>query len=166
MGVKGILFTLETIPFTVPQRDKGWSEFMNEAKEVKIPAILVAVALLSTAIYSLKASSLDPVAGLVNNLIVGVPAALIACMIVGGLVGISFGNFNTAWIKFAAIYTVRYGIELWVPERWAEMISFLLYYAFLYWLFDLDGFEPLFFSAVLLGVILFLSAVTPFRFLG
>ena len=87
---------------------------MEEAKQINIPGVLLGVAILSTALYGMLQLGAfgSALASFGLKLVIGVPVALVACMLTAGLVGTSFGNFGPACVKLAAIYMLPYSINL------------------------------------------------------
>ena len=78
------------------------------------------------------------------NLTIGVVLGVIACFITAKLMDISFGSLNSAMFKLAAIFLFPTAVSMlfpWVAVAW--LVSFVLYFGLLTWLFELEGSEPI-----------------------
>ena len=131
---------------------------MNEAKEVKIPAALLGIALVVFVGYGFytagAAGAAMALVALGIQLVIGVVLAIIACFITAKLMGISFGPIGTASLKLAAIFAFPAAVSLFIPlVGW--LVALFLYFGLLAWLFDLEGMEVVVCAIVIWGIRVF-----------
>ena len=134
---------------------------MEQSKEVTIPAILVAIAAAITIGKGLITDG--AIGGLLATVGFGfifaasVVLGILACMLIGSLVGANFGRFNTAWLKLGAVLTFPSAITQFIPFGLA--LNVLIYFGLLVWLFDLEVFEAIAFTVGLMMVSLAIPAI-------
>ena len=129
------------------------------AKEFKIPVVLLAVGLTSIIAFAFVFGGpyglLIALLLLTVQTVVGVAILLAACFVAARLLGIYFGPVSTAVLKLTAIFIFICGAAVWLLA-WASLYLalaailgvFLIFYALLAWLFDLEGPEPLLVSLI------------------
>jgi hypothetical protein len=86
----------------------------------------------------------------IAGLVIGVFLGIIACYVTASLLGTSFGYLGSAALKLAGIFTFPTAVSQLVPFGW--LLSLILFFGLLTWLFNLDWFEALIFTFVLWGV--------------
>ncbi len=126
---------------------------MDDAKEIKIPAALLAIATAIFLLYGLFAAGTLGVSvmlvALAFQIFVGVAVGLVACLIASKLIGFSLGTLGPTTLKLAAIYTFPAAVGALIPfVGW--IIALALFFVLLTWLFELEGRE-----AILCSVIVF-----------
>jgi hypothetical protein len=118
---------------------------MELDKEATIPfAMLTIAAILCVAFGFYAAGPKGPNIALMlvgTHMVIGVVLGVIGCSITASIMGISFGYLYTAILKLAAIYALPTAISLFIPYYVGWIVAFVLYFAMLAWLFDLEGKE-------------------------
>ena len=114
-----------------------------DAKEIKIPAALLVIAIVLYVLYGLTVEESGGIAfalqALLVTAIIGVPLGIIACFIVAKLLDAGFGDARTAALKLAAIFLFPGAIALFLPAGLDWLIAAALYLLLLLWLLELEG---------------------------
>lgn len=130
-------------------------------KEFAIPMALLTLAVIIYAGYGFWAGGAEGTMGIIVliglNVIFGVVFGIAGFYVATWLFGISYGNLITAVPKMAAIVLFPDAITLFVPGVLGWLISVVLYFFLLSWLFDLDAHET-FMTTVTLFVLKILAA--------
>lgn len=127
---------------------------MDESLEYKVPGALIGVSMLIYgAFFYWHLGGEGLVVGsliMISATIIEVILALGACFITAKLLGTSFGNLGSAIVKLTAIVLFPSAVGLILPGGWIWTIIF--YLGLLYALFDLDGWEPIYFAVILYAI--------------
>lgn len=128
---------------------------MDDAKEVKIPLILLVVGLVLYFGYGLAfagpagAAVLLMAAGI--QLVFGIVVAIPACFLAASLLGTSYGSVGTATLKLAAIIIFPTAASLLIPI-FGWLVALMLYWFLIGFLFDLEPMEVIYTALIIWGV--------------
>lgn len=125
---------------------------MDDAKEVKIPLVLLLAGLGIYVSYGFYAAGPEGAVAVLmavcTQLGLGVLLGILACMLTAKLMDISFGTLSHASLKLAAIFAFPSAVSLYIPY-FGFIVAFVLYIGLLAWLFELEGREVLVCAAVI-----------------
>lgn len=142
--------------------------------EIKAPLTILGVSLLAFAIGGFSIGGAEgaghTLAAVAISLVFNIVLGVVALYIAAAVLQINYGNLGTAVLKLAAIFSAPAAAGLLIPiEIVALIVSVVVYWALLAWLFALDARE-LIISVVILFVVRliggFLAAVIVVGVLG
>jgi hypothetical protein len=122
------------------------------AKDYKIPAALIAIGIcieLTSALLLGGPHALTRIlVTLPLTLLVQIAIGIAACLITSKIMGTAFGYAGSAILKLAAVFLFPAAVAAYIPViGW--IVSLLLYWGLLEWLFELDVIESLVFVFVI-----------------
>jgi hypothetical protein len=127
------------------------------AKDVTIPAGLLAATVILYAVYGLVAEDSGGITSALLALlimaVVGVPLGIVACFIVARLLDIGFGDLWTAALKLAAIFLFPSAVALFLPPGLAWLVATGLYLLLLLWLLELEGMVELAVCVIVIALV-------------
>lgn len=88
-----------------------------------------------------------------SEVALGVALAILGCYVAGAVMNIDFGPLNIASLKLAAafVFPSAVGTFLFAPP-FAVIVSAILYFLILSWLFDLNLIDTIILAAMIAGV--------------
>ena len=118
------------------------------AKERTIPQILLGVGVLIFVVHGFRTAGTEGATATLTALSImlalGVVLGIIACFITAKIMDIDFGPLNTAVFKLAAIFLFPEAVSMLIPwPAAAWIVSVILYYWLLMWLFEIEFGEAL-----------------------
>ncbi len=123
--------------------------------EKAIPAVLLAAGLITFVIAGFVVGGLETAGGVVVYVLLRVffvvALGIPACFLAARLLGTSFGLLHTAVLKLAAIAVLPPAVGMLIPFT-GEWVGWILYFALLEWLFELEFYEAVVFTLVLFAM--------------
>ena len=125
------------------------------AKDYKIPAVLLGVGVVLYLIYGMYRGGVAGLGAMAValpvQLLIQVALGVVACLLTVKIIGAAFGYVGSAILKLAAVAVFPSAVSIYIPYvGW--IVSLLLYWGLLEWLFELEVMETITLVVVLFVV--------------
>jgi hypothetical protein len=126
----------------------------NDPKDLQIPLVLIVLGLIIYGIGGFNRTGTNGAAAQVSGVLmaagIGTAVMIFAAFVTASLVGVSFGELGPAALKLAAIYIFPASIASLIP--FGILLAFFIWLGLLMWLFELEVFQAVIFTIVLISV--------------
>lgn len=122
-------------------------EDRGDAKEVKIPAALMAAGILIAIVHAVffrQVSVGSALLSLAVTLFLRIILGIAACFLTNRFAGVDYGTLGAACLKWGAIFIFPTAVALLIPIACIGFLaSLLLYWGLIEWLFDLEAMDTI-----------------------